>query len=757
MVEYRDTLKYMPKNKKQTSVVMRTSIMQRVITQSIAVTTLTAVILSLSAFTAAQILIKQRVYSQLSSIATAKEEYIAHRINTDRELTALLASGETIRAMVQHSSGNEELKSILERMQKDGISVLGMRVFSSNSSVIASTGVSVEPYSKPISATTTIPSEDTEGWDGYTVYSPISIAGTQGVLGVQFSLKAFLQSVLAVPSLGNTGEVSLGQKRGEELLLLNNEYAPGKRSPLSLGSFAEKELAKDPMALAIAQGENVGSSVDYKGNTVFAAYRSLPLLGWGLVVSMHQKEAMSGMWDMAMSLALKSVLLLVVASMAAVFLSKKLTAPLRHLTKKMSILGPDHWTLGRTIKTGDEVEVLERIAADMAKRLKGLYDSLEEEVENRTRELEDQYRKDHLILNTIDYGVMMINIDGRITDANPAALQALQCSSNTCIGLNAKEALDIRLHHKKMRGKKHPIVSVLEKGISVRSLPDKHYSIMRSDNILIPVSLVIKPLMDRKKILGAIIVFQDVTEQRKVDYLKSEFISLASHQLRTPLSTLQWYIELLNTEGKVSKEQQEYVNEMTIAAKRMSNLIDSLLHAARLEGGDITPHNNTVDLTAIIADLGEELRALGKEKKIACTIKVPHKKEEIVTDSVLLHVIFKNLFSNAIKYTLPGGSVQVEMKSAKDHVKISVSDTGIGIPKSDQKRLFERLFRAKNVRKMDTDGNGLGLYITKMIVESLGGSVTCKSIENKGSTFTVKLPIKSAKQVSTKQKEEGEI
>jgi len=745
MVEYMDTLRYMPKNKKQTSVIMRTSIMQRVIMQSIAVTALTAIILSLSAFTAAQILLRQRVYSQLSFIATAKEEYIAHRINTDRELTTLLASGETVRTMVQKKSGNEELSNILERMQKDGISVLGMSVFLNDASVIASTGISVEPYTKQLLATTTIPSESTEGWDGYTVYSPIRIAGAQGVLGVQFSLKAFLESVLDISSLGDTGEVLLGQRRGEELVLLNNEYAPEKRSPLSLGDFTEQQLAKEPMALAIAQNENVDSSVDYKGNAVFAAYRSLPQLGWGLVVSIHQKEAMSGMWAMAISLAVKSLLLLIVASIAAVFLSKRLTAPLRHLTKKMSTLGPDHWSLGRSVKTGDEVEVLERIAADMAKRLKGLHDSLEEEVEKRTHQLEDQYRKDHLILDTIDYGVMMVNTKGHITDANPAALHVLQCTGDACVGLNAKEALDIRLHHKRMLGKKHPVVSVLEKGISIRSLPDKTYSIMRADNILIPVSLVIKPLMDKKKILGAIIVFQDVTEQRKVDYLKSEFISLASHQLRTPLSTLQWYIELLNTEGKVTKEQQEYINEMTIASKRMSDLIDSLLHAARLEGGDITPHNNTVDLAEIITDLAEELRSMAKEKKISCTVSIPQKKEEIITDSVLLHVIFKNLFSNAIKYTLPGGSVHVEMKSIKGYIKISVTDTGIGIPKSDQKRLFERLFRAKNVRKMDTDGNGLGLYITKMITESLGGSVTCKSVENTGSTFTVKLPIRSGK------------
>ena len=116
---------------------------------------------------------------------------------------------------------------------------------------------------------------------------------------------------------------------------------------------------------------------------------------------------------------------------------------------------------------------------------------------------------------------------------------------------------------------------------------------------------------------------------------------------------------------------------MGIAAKRMSNLINSLLHAARLEGGDITPHKNPVNLTSVIAELGEDLRSLGKDKKLSCTITVPHKKVEIETDSVLLHVVFKNLFSNAIKYTPEGGAVSVNM---------TVSDTGVVVPKADQKK-----------------------------------------------------------------------
>ncbi|MDP6562124.1 MAG: HAMP domain-containing sensor histidine kinase [Candidatus Peribacteraceae bacterium] len=248
------------------------------------------------------------------------------------------------------------------------------------------------------------------------------------------------------------------------------------------------------------------------------------------------------------------------------------------------------------------------------------------------------------------------------------------------------------------------------------------------------------------------VLFKAIAEEHRVDNLKSEFISLASHQLRTPLSSLEWYIELINDKNNLNTEQQEYVKEMDVAAKRMSNLIDALLHAARLEGGDITPHKNTVELTSLVTDLGDELRSMGKKKKIATKVFVPKQKIEMETDSVLLHVIFKNLFSNAVKYTPEGGDVSVSMEATKTAVYIEVSDNGIGIPKVAQKRLFQRLFRASNVLKMDTDGNGLGLYITNMVVDSLGGKISVESTEGKGSTFIVTLPIKKTKAVKPKKK-----
>ena len=252
--------------------------------------------------------------------------------------------------------------------------------------------------------------------------------------------------------------------------------------------------------------------------------------------------------------------------------------------------------------------------------------------------------------------------------------------------------------------------------------------------------------------LEARALFHTIAEERRVDHLKSEFISLASHQLRTPLSSLQWYAELLNEEKKLTKQQKEYAKEMLFAVRRMNNLIDSLLHAARLECEEIVPRKRAVEINTMIKDLTKELKLSAQEKDITISANIPKNKVILNTDAVLLNVVLQNLCSNAVKYTKIGGAVEVHIETEDTFAIISIHDNGIGIPKKDISRIFQRLFRASNVLKMDTDGNGLGLYITKMVLDSLGGKITVESTEGKGSVFIVKMPLKKRKAASGKRK-----
>ena len=141
----------------------------------------------------------------------------------------------------------------------------------------------------------------------------------------------------------------------------------------------------------------------------------------------------------------------------------------------------------------------------------------------------------------------------------------------------------------------------------------------------------------------------------------------------------------------------------------------------------------------------EELRGYAKESKVACSLGIPKKPLIISTDPILLYIILQNIFSNAVKYSEGGCQIDVSSKKVKNHIEISIQDNGIGIPGKDQKRIFERLFRAHNAVLLDTDGNGLGLYIARMITEVIGGKISFKSIEGKGTKFILRLPLRPPK------------
>lgn len=247
-------------------------------------------------------------------------------------------------------------------------------------------------------------------------------------------------------------------------------------------------------------------------------------------------------------------------------------------------------------------------------------------------------------------------------------------------------------------------------------------------------------------------LFHSIKEERRVDQLKTEFISLASHQLRTPLSSLKWYAELLSEEKGLTKDQKDYAKEMVFAVRRMNNLIDSLLHTAQLECEEIVPRMGKVTINILMRNLTKDLKMFAEEKEIEISVHLPKKTIVLHTDAALLGVVLQNLFSNAVKYTDPKGKVGVHVEEKENAVQIIVSDNGIGIPKKDITRIYQRLFRASNVLKIDTNGNGLGLYITKMVIDSLGGTIAVKSMVGKGTTFTVTLPMEKTAAKKTKKK-----
>jgi signal transduction histidine kinase len=196
--------------------------------------------------------------------------------------------------------------------------------------------------------------------------------------------------------------------------------------------------------------------------------------------------------------------------------------------------------------------------------------------------------------------------------------------------------------------------------------------------------------------------------------------------------------------GKITKEQKDYLEEVYSSNKRMVELVNSLLNLSRLDLGTFTVNPEACDLTEISKNVLKELSSIIKTKKMKIEQDYEKGLKEIKVDKKLTRMIFQNLLTNALKYTPDKGKVSVSIKQEEKNILIEVKDTGYGIPKKDQPKIFGKLFRADNV-KNETDGTGLGLYIVKSILEQSGGRIHFVSEENKGTSFFVKIPLSGMK------------
>jgi len=249
-----------------------------------------------------------------------------------------------------------------------------------------------------------------------------------------------------------------------------------------------------------------------------------------------------------------------------------------------------------------------------------------------------------------------------------------------------------------------------------------------------------------KDMLGkkvSLVTLLDITKQKEVDIAKSEFVSLASHQLRTPIAGMRWSAELLLLDDSepLTKQQKKYASRLLSNIQRMGNLVDDFLQVSRFDLGTKVAQPETVNLRDLLEDIMSEQAVLASEKRVSVIKNYDQSLTEIETDPSMLRMILTNLYNNAVKYSKEEGEVEVSFRRERNEAVFEVRDTGIGIPVSEQPKIFSKVFRASNASKDVPDGTGLGLYIAKKAVQVLRGRIDFSSTEYVGTTFTVVLPL----------------
>lgn len=246
---------------------------------------------------------------------------------------------------------------------------------------------------------------------------------------------------------------------------------------------------------------------------------------------------------------------------------------------------------------------------------------------------------------------------------------------------------------------------------------------------------------DGKKL--SLVTLVDITKQKEIDTAKSEFVSLASHQLRTPISGMRWSAELLLMDGveSLTKQQRRYITRLLSSIERMSGLVDDFLQVSRFELGTRIVKEESIKLAELCDDVITEVDDKVTSKRLTVHKDYDPAIDRITSDLGLLRMIITNLYTNAVKYSRVGGDVYISYHRQGGELTIEIKDEGMGIPVAEQGRVFSKIFRASNAVKEVPDGTGLGLYIVQKAVQTLQGRVTFTSAEAVGTTFTVVIPV----------------
>jgi len=344
------------------------------------------------------------------------------------------------------------------------------------------------------------------------------------------------------------------------------------------------------------------------------------------------------------------------------------------------------------------------------------------------------------LFTSIGDGAIATDQFGKITRINPTALRILGYAEKEVLGSwFPKKIVALNEHDEAVNLIDRPITKAFLTG---KTVTEKMYY-RKKNGYKVPVAATVSPVILDNKPVGAVEVFRDITLEYEIDRMKSDFISLASHQLRTPLSAIKTYSHMLldGYMGDVNDPQRKSLRTILSAANRMNELISTLLNITRIESGSIAITPKMVNIEHLAEEVNKEHHLPASDKNISLSVTKQGSQPPIIkTDTLIVKEVLSNLVSNAIKYTHDGGSVVIHINSRTRDLMLSVEDNGLGIPKYSQEHVFTKFFRAHNVVKQETSGTGLGLYLVKGLLESIGGKIWFESREGKGTTFYITLP-----------------
>lgn len=546
-------------------------------------------------------------------------------------------------------------------------------------------------------------------------------------------------------TVGRPGRVYIVNKKGIVIAHPDLSYVLG-----------EKDLSTLPtVKQVIENSEDIGVSAEYTNELGLkvlgsahamtielfdAQSRKSPRIDWYVVAEQPTNVVYADARKAALFSGLISLITVILAALAAFFFAGRISKPIESLHMAAQEFGKGNLGHRAPIETGDEIGDLAQSFNTMAETIGKAMLTLKHEEEVVAAER----NKLSLILSGITNAVVAVDLDGKIILFNKAAEVLAGLSEAKVLGKHVSEIFKLYEAEKEVPyGEYCPPGKISTEG-AVYEKTNLRIPIVGSGERI--VNLVTGRIKEGLSIhLGYILTFQDITREYAIERMKREFVSIAAHQLRTPLTGMKWAVDFLITgeKGELSAPQKTLATQALDAVNRMIHLVNDLLDVNRVEEGKFGIHASVQSVYPLIERVLSTFMTNATKKGVTYTSNIEKGIEPLIFDADKMEIVFNNILDNAIKYTPVGGTIYVHLEKKGGDVIFSVQDSGIGIAHDDMERIFTKFFRSSQAYLHHTDGSGLGLYVVKNIVDQHGGKVWFDSAENAGSTFFVSLPLKT--------------
>lgn len=671
--------------------------------------------------------LQSKTIDQLNSTAIKQEQKINTFLQTRQEEVTKLSNQYDLQvALLQYiATPNDQNKQALDViLQNKKIEVpLMQSVFltnldgkllaSSSSGVTKESAKDVEVPKSGQETTVMVKNDPADGFSKLYVTTLVSVNKQRtALLNVVFRTDELVAIVQDYTGLDETGETLVAANDNVSLF------------PLRFNTDASLKTDISSLDLANMGNNTYKDAVDYRGNTVMVVAHTIGFTDWTVATKIDKSEALAATTTLRNGMMSFVVAASIGIVVVALFFTRVFTRPIRELARVSERIGRGDFSVRANIKRHDELGTL-------ASSINGMGDNLSDLVGN----IEQQRTRLQIILDSTTETIFAIDEQATVILVNKAVKGLLQSDPAALAGKNMRDLFAWK------HGLQSFEVDYTAEGVHAYSNLQYIDPAGTQRYVKLIVARIQAP--DPTGKAHAIVTIHDETSSHELENMKTDFVSMAAHELRTPLTAVRGYLEMVQykQEHNDVTDVDTYVRHALKNVSDLGGLINNLLDVTRIERGTLMLTMEKVDVASSVARIVEDQRFAADDKQLTLTRHGASEGYFVVGDPIALREVVNNLLANAIKYTKPGGAIDVSLTQQQQSYALKIKDTGIGIPASGLKHLFTKFYRVHGGLDSGSTGTGLGLYIAKSIAERHRGSIAVESKENVGSTFTVTLPI----------------